>query len=80
MGTERWTVTRDGVTRSYSAEVDVVADFIQPCGHCGTPCTGTIRVWYVDDGRRMAFETDRGSLIGPLEQLVGTAIERGHNP
>lgn len=76
MGTEQWTVTRDGVTRSYSAEVDVVADFVEPCGYCGVPCTGTVRVWYVDGGRRVAFETDRSSLSEPLRQLVGVAIDR----
>lgn len=76
MGTERWTVTRNGVTLSYSAEVDVVADFVQPCSYCGIPCTGTVRVWYADGDRRVAFETDAGSLSEPLKQLVGVAIER----
>jgi hypothetical protein len=76
MGTERWTVTRDGVTRSYSAEVDVIADFVEPCGYCGAPCSGTVRVWYAEGDRRVAFETDRGSLTEPLEQLIGAAIER----
>jgi hypothetical protein len=56
---------------------EIIADFVEPCSYCGAPCTGTVRVWYIDQGRRVAFETDRGSLSEPLRELVGAAIERG---
>ncbi len=57
--------------------VEVVANFVEPCGYCGAACTGTVLVSYLDGGRRVAFETDRGSLSEPLRALVGAAIERG---
>lgn len=77
MTVERWIVMKDEVRRSYSAEVDIVADFAVPCGQCNAHCTGTYRVWYVDQGRRVTFETDRSSLDEPLERLVETSFERG---
>ena len=57
--------------------VEVVADFVEPCSYCGAACTGTVLVSYCAGGRRVAFETDRGSLSEPLRELVGAAIERG---
>jgi hypothetical protein len=57
--------------------VEVIANFVEPCSYCGAACTGTVLVSYSDGGRRVAFETDRGSLSEPLRELVGTAIERG---
>src|SRR6516165_4865136 len=57
--------------------VEVVANFVEPCSYCGVACTGTVLVSYSDGGRRVAFETDRGSLSEPLRELVGAAIERG---
>lgn len=59
------------------AQWEVIADFVEPCSYCGAPCTGTVRVWYTDGGRRVAFETGRGSLSDPLRQLVGAAADRG---
>ncbi len=56
--------------------VVVVADFVEPCGHCGAACNGTVLVSCRDGGRRVAFETDSGSLTVPLEALVKAAIER----
>jgi len=58
-------------------QVEVVADFVEPCSYCGAACTGTVLVSYRDGGRRVAFETDRGSLSEPLRELVGEAIQRG---
>jgi hypothetical protein len=60
----------------FTERLDVVADFVELCGYCGTACTGTVLVWYSDGARRVAFETDSGSLSVPLEQLVGAAIGR----
>jgi hypothetical protein len=55
----------------------VVADFVELCSYCGSPCSGTTRVGYADGNQWVAFETDRGSLSGPLGRFVGSAIERG---
>lgn len=55
---------------------EIVADFVELCGYCGVPCTGTVRVWYEDQGRRVAFETDTGSLLEPLRELVVAASDR----
>jgi hypothetical protein len=60
-----------------SERLEVVADFVEPCSYCGVPCTGTVLVSYRDGTRRVAFETDRGSLSEPLRELVGAAIEQG---
>ena len=60
-----------------SERLEVVADFVEPCSYCGAPCTGTVLVSYSDGGRRVAFETDRGSLSEPLRELVGAAIGQG---
>ena len=57
--------------------LEVIANFVEPCGYCGAACTGTILVWYADGDRRVAFETDRWSLTEPLDQLVGAALARG---
>jgi hypothetical protein len=54
----------------------VVADFVEPCSYCGAPCTGTVLISYCDGSRRVAFETDRGSLSEPLRELVGAAGEQ----
>lgn len=60
-----------------SERLEVVADFVEPCRHCGAACSGTVLVSYRDGGRRVAFETDRPGLTLPIEELVGEAIGRG---
>lgn len=55
----------------------VVADFVQPCSYCGVPCTGTVLIWYDEGDARAVFETDTGSLLLLLDDLIGIAIDRG---
>jgi hypothetical protein len=64
------------VRRDGDEHVEVVADFVEPCSYCGAACTGTVLVSYRDGGRRVAFETDRGSLSELLRELVGGAVDQ----
>lgn len=52
-------------------DVEIVSDFVVPCGHCGATCTGTFRLWYVDDGKRKTFEVDRLT----FSELLGAVVE-----
>ncbi len=75
MAIERRTIFRDGVSRSFVADVEIVADFVEPCSYCGVPCSGTTRIWYVASHTRKTFETDHGTLSGLMDALVREAIE-----
>ena len=58
----------------------IVADHVTVCHHCGVPCMGTFLIWYVDNGLRMAFETDTLSLEEPMGELVQQASDQGRYP
>lgn len=58
-------------------DIEIVADFVEPCSHCGIACTGTFRLWYVEGGKRMTFEVDRPTLWEILEATIGAAFEQG---
>lgn len=76
MAIERRTIFRDGDSKSFVADVEIVADFIEPCSYCGVPCSGTTRIWYVEGHTRKTFETDRGALSDLMDDLVREAIEK----
>lgn len=62
---------------THPEEWRVVIDCVELCSYCGAACTGTFLIWYVEDGARLAFETDQDSLEEPMREWVGAAIESG---
>jgi hypothetical protein len=76
MSIERWTTTNNGITTSFIADVEVIANFVELCSYCGNPCTGTYRIWYIEGNKRMTFEVDQPSFSELLDLIVGSAIDR----
>jgi hypothetical protein len=72
MAMEYWTVSKGGISHSFKADVEIIADFVTPCSYCGIPCMGTFRLWYLDGDRRMTFETDNLSPL--LNSVIDVAI------
>lgn len=60
---------------THSENWNVVIDCVELCSYCGAACSGTFLIWYVEDGSRLAFETDQNSLEEPMREWVGSALE-----
>lgn len=50
---------QDGVRHFEDVAVDVVGDYVIPCGYCGIPCGGYHRLWYAVGEVRRALDLDK---------------------